>query len=74
MPFAGAYITQTYGNPTRNRHVIQIEVDRGLYMNERTLRKSDDYPAFQTLIDRVAAGIAAGASDFAGGERRHAAE
>lgn len=74
MPFAGAYITQTYGNPTRNRHVIQIEVDRGLYMNERTLRKSDDYPAFQMLIDRVAAGIAAGASDFAGGERRHAAE
>ncbi len=28
MPFAGAYITQTYGRPSRRQHAIQIEIDR----------------------------------------------
>lgn len=74
-PFAGAYITQTYGNPTRNRHAIQIEVDRGLYMDERTLTHSRDYPAFRALIDRVAAGISDEARAFAGpGGQQLAAE
>ncbi len=33
-PFAGAYITQTYGRPSRGQHAVQIELDRSLYMNE----------------------------------------
>lgn len=33
-PFAGAYITQTYGRPSRGQHAIQVEIDRSLYMDE----------------------------------------
>jgi len=33
-PFAGAYITQTYGRPSRRQHAIQVEIDRSLYMDE----------------------------------------
>jgi len=36
-PFAGAYIAQTYGRPSRSQHAIQIEIDRSIYMNEATL-------------------------------------
>ena len=37
-PFAGAYVTQAYGRPQQNRHAIQIEIDRSLYMNEALIR------------------------------------
>ena len=37
-PFAGAYVTQHYGRPSRGQHVIQVEIDRALYMDEREIR------------------------------------
>ncbi len=49
-PFAGGFITQHYGNPSRNVHAIQIEIDRSLYMNERTLTRS---LAFDTVAERL---------------------
>ncbi|MEX0282937.1 MAG: N-formylglutamate amidohydrolase, partial [Arenibacterium sp.] len=36
-PFAGAYVTQAYGRPSRNQHAVQIEIDRALYMDERRI-------------------------------------
>ncbi len=36
-PYAGGYITEHYGRPGRGIHALQIEVNRALYMNERTL-------------------------------------
>ena len=36
-PYAGAYITRTYGRPEANRHTVQIEIARRLYMNENTI-------------------------------------
>ncbi|HEY9038719.1 MAG TPA: N-formylglutamate amidohydrolase [Roseovarius sp.] len=56
-PFAGAYVTQTYGRPARGRHAIQIEIDRALYMDERTLRPAPGFADFQTLLDGVIARI-----------------
>ena len=53
-PFAGAYTTQHYGRPLRNQHVVQIEIDRSLYMNERTIRPNDNFQNFQKLISSVA--------------------
>ncbi|HIP24665.1 MAG TPA: N-formylglutamate amidohydrolase, partial [Rhodobacteraceae bacterium] len=32
-PFAGGYITRHYGAPSKGVHVVQIEIDRSLYMN-----------------------------------------
>ena len=50
-PYAGGFITEHYGRPAKNLHAIQIEVNRGLYMNERTLRKTS---GFQTVADDLA--------------------
>lgn len=58
MPFAGAFITQHYGRPARQQHAIQIEVDRALYMDERTLELKPDFDAFQQLLSGVIAEIA----------------
>ena len=59
MPFAGAYVVQTYGRPARGRHAVQIELDRALYMDETRIAPNANYPAMQALMDRVVAEIAA---------------
>ncbi len=39
-PYAGGYITEHYGRPSRGWHALQIEMNRGLYLNELTLEKA----------------------------------
>ncbi|MGR3756367.1 MAG: N-formylglutamate amidohydrolase [Tranquillimonas sp.] len=58
-PFAGAYITQHYGRPSRRQHAIQIELDRALYMDESLIRPNADFSAVKRLLDGVVADIAA---------------
>jgi N-formylglutamate amidohydrolase len=36
-PYAGGFITEHYGEPALGRHALQIEINRGIYMDERTL-------------------------------------
>ncbi len=57
-PFAGAYVTQTYGRPARHQHAVQIEIDRSLYMNENTIQPSGDFEAFRQTLRSVVAEIA----------------
>lgn len=57
-PFAGAYTAQHYGRPSKGQHVIQVEIDRSLYMNERLVRPSGNFPAFQQLIRGIIAEVA----------------
>ncbi len=35
-PYAGGFITEHYGRPLSGLHALQIEINRGLYMNEAT--------------------------------------
>jgi N-formylglutamate amidohydrolase len=35
-PYAGGFITENYGCPARGMHALQIEIRRGLFMDERT--------------------------------------
>ncbi len=58
MPFAGAYVAQHYGRPSRRQHAVQIEIDRALYMDEGTIERSADFPAFRALMDDVVRQIA----------------
>lgn len=58
-PFAGAYIAQAYGRPSSGQHVIQIEMDRALYMNEREIRPNGNFMGFRRLLGRVLAEIVA---------------
>lgn len=58
-PFAGAYVAQHYGRPSRRQHAIQIEIDRSLYMDERTVSPHSEFAAFQELLTGIIAEIAA---------------
>lgn len=57
-PFAGAYITQTYGRPSRGLHAVQIEMDRALYMNEREIKPNGNFRGFQKLLAGIMEEIA----------------
>ncbi|MEX0582750.1 MAG: N-formylglutamate amidohydrolase [Sneathiella sp.] len=37
-PYAGGFITAYYGKPDRNVHALQIEINRGLYMDQKRLK------------------------------------
>lgn len=58
-PFAGAYITQAYGRPSRGQHAVQIEIDRAIYMDEVKIRPNDNFHAFRRLLRGVIADVAA---------------
>lgn len=57
-PFAGAYITQAYGRPSRHQHAVQIEIDRAIYMNEQLIRPNNNFSAFRATLRDVIAEIA----------------
>ncbi len=58
-PFAGGYITRHYGAPQQGRHVLQIEIDRSLYMHEARVELHTDFEDIRQRISDVLTGIAA---------------
>ncbi len=52
-PFAGAFTTQHYGRPSRRQHVVQIEIDRSLYMDEARIRPNDNFAPLQKVLSDI---------------------
>ena len=57
-PFAGAFISRRYGKPQMGQHVVQIEIDRSLYMDEVRIQPSAEFDAFRQCLVSVIADIA----------------
>ena len=53
-PYAGGFITEVHGAPQQNRHALQIEINRGLYLNEHTLELLPNFIALKPVFDRLA--------------------
>ena len=51
-PYAGGFTTGHYGNPRQARHALQIEINRALYMDERSYRRK---PGFDRLVAEMTA-------------------
>jgi N-formylglutamate deformylase len=49
-PYKGAEIIRRHGQPTQGRHSVQIEINRSLYMNEKTRQK---LVGFSTLASNL---------------------
>lgn len=49
-PFAGAYIAQAHGRPSRGYHVVQVEIDRALYMDEAKILPRPDFLSFRETV------------------------
>jgi N-formylglutamate amidohydrolase len=56
-PYAGGFITEHYGRPARHLHALQVEVNRGLYMDERTFQKSAGFDALACDLTRFSADL-----------------
>ncbi len=53
-PYAGGFITEHYGRPASQRHALQIEVNRALYMDELTYKRNGDFAKLQRDMERLA--------------------
>jgi N-formylglutamate amidohydrolase len=53
-PYAGGFITEYYGNPGRGLQSLQLEINRGLYLDEATLSKSKDFPKLTRALRDMA--------------------
>lgn len=71
-PYAGGFITEHYGRPSSGVHAIQIEVNRALYLNERTLGKSRGYPKLREDLTGLIAELAKAGADRAAPSREAA--
>jgi N-formylglutamate amidohydrolase len=58
-PYAGGFITQNHGAPHRGQHALQIEINRGLYMNEATLEKNRDFGAVRAVLEDMTGALLA---------------
>ncbi len=52
-PYAGGYTTRRYGRPRRGAHVLQIEVNRSLYMHEADVTPSANFPRIQSDMTKL---------------------
>lgn len=56
-PFAGAYIAQAYGKPSRGQHAVQVEIDRALYMDEARVEPHSGFEELRGRLTEVAGRI-----------------
>lgn len=52
-PFAGAYVAQSYGRPSRHQHAVQIEIDRSIYMDEKLIRPNAQFDDVRRALRQV---------------------
>lgn len=52
-PYAGGFTTRHYGRPGDGVHVLQIEINRALYMDEKRIRRSAGLPDLKRSIGRL---------------------
>ncbi|WOS62288.1 N-formylglutamate amidohydrolase [Sinorhizobium fredii] len=63
-PYAGGFITEHYGRPTRGLHALQIEINRSLYVDESTLDKKSGFAALATDLATFVAALASHVEDY----------
>ncbi len=52
-PYAGGHTTEFYGKPNRGVHALQIEINRGLYLDEARLEPNAGFEILQRDLRRV---------------------
>jgi N-formylglutamate deformylase len=50
LPYAGGFTTQLHGRPARGVHALQVEINRGLYLDEERVERA---AAFGDIAERI---------------------
>jgi N-formylglutamate deformylase len=58
-PYKGVEIVRRHGRPAENRHSLQVEIKRTLYMDEETLLPNAGYARVEADLARLASAVAA---------------
>jgi N-formylglutamate deformylase len=66
-PYKGVELVRAFSDPKAQRHSLQIEVNRRIYMDERTREKSAGFERLRADLDRLLAAVAA----YAAGRGSH---
>lgn len=64
-PYAGGYITEHYGRPHKGQHVLQIEINRALYMDESSFEKSSGFDRVRGDLECTVHALIAATSSLA---------
>jgi N-formylglutamate deformylase len=57
-PYKGVELVRAFSDPAAQRHSLQIEVNRRLYLDEKTLEKSGGFDLLRANLDRLVAVVA----------------
>ena len=57
-PYAGGFITEHYGNPASGLHTVQLELNRAIYMDERSRERSPRFAQVVADFARLADALA----------------
>ncbi|NQU61483.1 MAG: N-formylglutamate amidohydrolase, partial [Rhodospirillales bacterium] len=52
-PYAGGFTTRHYGRPKDGVHVLQVEINRALYMDEKRVKRTDGLAVLRQRIGRL---------------------
>ena len=52
-PYAGGYTTRRYGRPRRGIHALQVEINRGLYMDEHRITRASGFSGLKEALQQV---------------------
>ncbi len=58
-PFAGAYTTERHGCPAEGVHVVQVEINRAIYLDEATLEPNGGFSTLKSDLAALTARLAA---------------
>jgi N-formylglutamate amidohydrolase len=68
-PYKGVELVRRHGRPDENRHSLQIEVNRKLYMDEERFERNGNFPKLKADLDALVAALAGFARERVGGGR-----
>ncbi len=49
-PYAGGYVAASYGRPASGVHVLQIEINRALYLDEKRITRTETFEALRASM------------------------
>ena len=52
-PYKGMELLRRYGDPVRNRHSLQIEISKALYLNEETNEPSKGFSELKNNLNKL---------------------
>jgi len=56
-PYAGGFVAASYGRPAKGVHILQVEINRALYLDERRITRTEGFArlrdAMTALIERM---------------------